>query len=541
MDTKIQDANFDGKTAQTFCSNALSSSVAKVGITATRTREIGVLVPGDYLDTLRKEALSPKNLSVRTFDALRRINGRPLFAWIAQSFLKSSECASAKLYVLCEPVDEDLITFVRSHYPRQLIETIRAESIEKGLTDILEKEAELASSLTLIRENSLVLDNISRQSDFQLVVDGRIILFHIQNLKHFIELLGINSKITFQLSNLNSKCNVREITKSEAFFFDEENWIEAKTKLIESRSFNSLKIDPLFPEILKTSKDKQKLKNEVFWYRELPNQFKSLAPQIFNYDDSGIRMEFYGYGTLTEKFLYDDLKNFDWEFILSRLFRIVQLFSHHRFKYDQQVFRIFYLNKLENRCERASRIPEINRLFAMSRLVINGVCYRGMSSLLPVIYKKFQQIAESAQGTLCHGDLCFNNILFDRKSGIIKLIDPRGNIEGIPSIMCDPRYDIAKLKHSFCGNYDGIVEGEFFINEVADGEFTFIVSQENSLVERETLFAKLCKDFDFDIDTINLIEAYLFLTMIPLHTDSIRKMEAFFLTSLIKFNKCFGF
>jgi len=52
-----------------------------------------------------------------------------------------------------------------------------------------------------------------------------------------------------------------------------------------------------------------------------------------------------------------------------------------------------------------------------------------------------------------HGDLCFSNMLFDKNTELLMLIDPKGALNEA-EIWTDPYYDIAKLSHSICGMYD---------------------------------------------------------------------------------------
>ena len=68
-----------------------------------------------------------------------------------------------------------------------------------------------------------------------------------------------------------------------------------------------------------------------------------------------------------------------------------------------------------------------------------------------------------------HGDFCFSNILFDLGHQIVRVIDPRGRF-GQKGIYSDPRYDMAKLRHSIGGLYDFIVADLFDVQE-QEGEF----------------------------------------------------------------------
>jgi thiamine kinase-like enzyme len=127
--------------------------------------------------------------------------------------------------------------------------------------------------------------------------------------------------------------------------------------------------------------------------------------------------------------------------------------------------------------------------------------------------------------SIVHGDLCASNILYDRKSRTIKLIDPRGAF-GVPGLYGDPAYDLAKLRHSVLGGYDFILNGwfkilnnriEVFRNKVAID--SFVRFQTNHFPQTMIRRARL-------------IEPLLFLSMVPLHGDEPKRQYAFLLNGL---------
>lgn len=323
-----------------------------------------------------------------------------------------------------------------------------------------------------------------------------------------------------------------------------ESWIDfghleglasARSRLVESRSFNSLSIDPLLPEITKKSPAAGKLECEYQWYTNIPQKLRSLAPRVLRTDKGSLTMEYYGYGTLAEKFLYADLKNSFWEDVLNRLFSIVELFR----KYPapcQSDMKSLYIHKTKERLSSLQKDQFWGNLLDLSTVEINGEIFQGIKTLWPSIEKKLHQLSSNPQFFVSHGDLCFNNILYDVHSGIFKLLDPRGNLDGTPSIYGDLRYDIAKLRHSFCGNYDAVIEGDYFVEKIDTNAWHFEIFKKQQK-EREKIFDNLCARYGFHVDEIKFIEALLFLTMIPLHSDSPQKQLCFFLTALQKFNR----
>lgn len=165
-----------------------------------------------------------------------------------------------------------------------------------------------------------------------------------------------------------------------------------------------------------------------------------------------------------------------------------------------------------------------NDLANKEKVTINGEEYEGIYYLLNKLLPSIDNICKNTINyvSIIHGDVAFTNILFSPKSMIFKLIDPRGNF-GIDTMYGDYRYDLAKLRHCYHGRYDEIINDLFEI-------------QENN----GNLELKFYKNIDYDIfdncmleknvnvDDIELIEALLFISMIPLHSDYPERQLAFF-------------
>ena len=136
-----------------------------------------------------------------------------------------------------------------------------------------------------------------------------------------------------------------------------------------------------------------------------------------------------------------------------------------------------------------------------------------------------------------HGDYCFSNILFDMNSFICRLIDPRGRIHD-QTIYGDPRYDIAKLRHSVVGGYDFIVHGLFNLNE-KENCFEIKKTQPYFQTQLTQIFDEYTIKYGYNLDEIKLIEALLFTSMIPLHKDNIQRQKVFYLIAVEKINNIF--
>ncbi|MFN7824097.1 MAG: hypothetical protein ACK5P6_01915 [Pseudobdellovibrionaceae bacterium] len=111
-----------------------------------------------------------------------------------------------------------------------------------------------------------------------------------------------------------------------------------------------------------------------------------------------------------------------------------------------------------------------------------------------------------------HGDLCLSNILFEKPTATITLVDPRGFVKDKCEVI-PLEYDLAKLSHSILGGYDKILAGELLHNmdHFKDRSSTheFVVKKLLSVIDH----------FQVERSFIWKIESILFLSMIPLHRD----------------------
>lgn len=162
---------------------------------------------------------------------------------------------------------------------------------------------------------------------------------------------------------------------------------------------------------------------------------------------------------------------------------------------------------------------------------INGSKYRGLVSLKEGVENFAVELSKNGTECIVHGDYCFSNILFDSSNYVFKLIDPRGRLDAEPTIYGDPRYDIAKLRHSVAGLYDFIVQGLFEIEESTTGfEYKIFTTNDYSILE--DVFDNYALKNGFNPKEIKFIEGLLFLSMIPLHKDNFGRQKVFYLKAI---------
>jgi hypothetical protein len=114
------------------------------------------------------------------------------------------------------------------------------------------------------------------------------------------------------------------------------------------------------------------------------------------------------------------------------------------------------------------------------------------------------------------------------------MIDPRWYFWEL-WVYWDIKYDIAKLRHSLVWNYDFIVSDLFKIEE-KNNEFIFNIYNEEWHQNISKYFDIKLQEKLWNIENIKFIEALLFLTMIPLHSDNFERQKAMYLIAVQKFN-----
>ncbi len=316
--------------------------------------------------------------------------------------------------------------------------------------------------------------------------------------------------------------------------------VQARLGLFSTRKFNNLQVDAVRGTITKTSTRKQKLLDEANWYRSLPDELAVYAPRVFRVEEKedsvSVEMEMYGYPNLAESFLFGSGSFEDWHRIISALMDVHARLEQYTQPSDVEELKEIYISKTH---KRLAEIPACaSKVYAMMQddgMIINGRHYRNFPLLREKLESAIKGLLNYDRRTIVHGDYCFSNILFDPMHYIFKLIDPRGRFMK-QTIYGDPRYDIAKLRHSIVGRYDFITAGLYRLRETRNGAYEFYVSAPPAAAKLQESFDEMSQAAGYCLSDIRLIEALIFLTMIPLHRDDESRQQVFYLTAIQKLN-----
>lgn len=330
-----------------------------------------------------------------------------------------------------------------------------------------------------------------------------------------------------------------------------QNWIDLGhlDRLVEAtgqtRIFNEITIDFNKGVLKKNSLYKAKFINEILWYIHLPKNLHYAIPRIFNYSldeqDLFIEMEYYSYRSLSERYVINNLNIEDWQLIFKRIENLLTHFSQFKQSakdIDQSRYHMYVKKTLERLTD--YDWPEELKKVSIIR-TINGKEVIPLDEILDSMPKVYHQLYQHVKGELpqqfnvMHGDLCFSNILYDIHNGITRIIDPRGSFED-SSVYGDALYDLAKLSHSVRGFYDFIIRDQFYFEMNEENIIFELFSNERhqeiaQLFEQRFLYKPYLKLY------IDFIESMLFLSMIPLHKDSITRQKAMLVTGILKYNQ----
>ena len=294
---------------------------------------------------------------------------------------------------------------------------------------------------------------------------------------------------------------------------------------VKAREFNHIMIDRNRGILTKFSDNKNKFIGEIQWYLKLPSDIEYIRPRIFSYsldyNSPYVNMEYYAYHTVHELFLNADLNEHQWKQIFDRIRFICKDMQKYTVK-DEKILSSLeemYLNKTIHRLEDLKK-ERMFDIYFQKNIYVNNTKYISLNKVIDVLKKIIpEMLYDVKEFSIIHGDMCFANMMIDNNFTFIKLIDPRGKF-GLFDIYGDFRYELAKLFHSVDGKYDYIIKDLFELN-YKDNVIQYTIQENYRAFDLFEILKNTFKDeIGTDLAKIELIEALLFLSMIPLHKES---------------------
>jgi len=312
------------------------------------------------------------------------------------------------------------------------------------------------------------------------------------------------------------------------------------------RFFNDVRVDTRRGAIRKTSGDAGTLNREIAWYLKLPLDLQHVAPRVFDFRiderDPYLEIEFYGYPTLADTYLFGRADPGVWTGILDALGALLDDLHGVRLENATREELCAAVREMYERktLERLRAVEGDDRFGALlgDQIRINGRPCLGLAAVRDWFDDAARLVGlfEVDAFTVVHGDLCASNVLYDRRNRLLRVIDPRGRF-GSFDVHGDPAYDLAKLAHSFEGDYD-LLLGGLFDWEMDGIDVRLVPWRTGEQREIRRRFARFLADRCGDgTARVRLIESLLFLSMLPLHADRPRSQLAFLARGLELFSR----
>lgn len=314
-----------------------------------------------------------------------------------------------------------------------------------------------------------------------------------------------------------------------------ENFLTFMSEATEARSINQVEYSKW--TVCKKSKNKNKIEAEYNYFHIAPDIIKQFLVPTFGYKEeaelASYSMERISIPDVAIQYIHNSFNDRSFSLLLDRFFGFINLRPQKKCSIHE-VYRVGqenFIKKLRERTELAS----ITEFGSKANKIISSLSkYQSLDELVEhsiQIASKFLYSEKIEYLSFSHGDPCFSNILFDRQTGIFRLIDPKGALTEEEAWM-HPYYDIAKFSHSVMGGYD-FINNELFdciIND--DLELSLVFQDGGSPNWCKQMWMKQLENNGLHNNTIRACELTLFLSMLPYHMDFPRKNVGYLLNSI---------
>ncbi|PXV87288.1 choline/ethanolamine kinase [Lachnotalea glycerini] len=312
------------------------------------------------------------------------------------------------------------------------------------------------------------------------------------------------------------------------------NFMQFITGGFDARFFNALEGDEY--TVTKRSSNKKKIKSEYEFFYLLPDNMKMWFVMPFQYVEedtyASYTMERYHMTDIAIRWIHNAINLEEFNDILKRLFRFVTNRNTKEVTLEEYetVEKNLYITKVKERME---ELKKSSYYIKFNRFISSGTRFQSIDEIIDKYEALYATVKKNRkikpELVVGHGDLCFSNILYNKETSMLKLIDPKGATKE-EELWTNPYYDIAKLSHSICGRYDFFNSGLYDIKIEADMKLNLSLEFNNA--EYMELFRDYLERYGFDYNMVRVYEASLFLSMLPLHMDNPQKVFGFLLNAI---------
>lgn len=333
----------------------------------------------------------------------------------------------------------------------------------------------------------------------------------LEGLNNYKVLTGFTSKVTTKWLD----------------FGHVNTYYSSKANFTTQRAFNQLEITPEWIE--KSSSKDMKIVAEANWFYKLPYSLRNFIPQYLGESNSkgqtSYRLEYLHNTALNELYVFAELPDKTWKRILTKCIRFLKTCSSEKAPLNSPCNTLSELFGIKTE-KRLSEFCEVRGFTLDHKWDFNG----DLISLDDIVILSKRYLPKDGHAfSVLHGDFCFSNILYDFRADRIKVIDPRGiTTNGEVSIYGNIYYDIAKLSHSIIGLYDWIMAGYFKVC-LEGSKINLSIDTKEELQNIQQFYTELIQqEFAISNKQIIAMQIELFLSMLPLHNDDIKRQNALF-------------
>ncbi len=305
----------------------------------------------------------------------------------------------------------------------------------------------------------------------------------------------------------------------------------------DARHFNAMEIGR--DTVTKASSNVVKIEAEYTYYQLLPEAMKRwfISPYDLQVAEgrASYRMERLQVADVALQWTNASVGPRDFSVLLERALAFLDDRSRKPVaaSTSEQVVDQLYVSKLDERIEALRRMPEFGKIVSW---IACGTSFGSIDEVVAryrALYARHRpSLVSQAELAIGHGDLCFSNMLFDRHSALLKLIDPKG-ARSEAELWTHPSYDLAKLSHSILGDYDWINNGLYRLEISKEDRLELeILCGDLPLAGHKQAFVDELARRGIDPRVVRVCEASLFLSMLPLHIDRPNKVLALLLNAI---------
>ena len=352
--------------------------------------------------------------------------------------------------------------------------------------------------LTFILENKRIQKQFFKSTEFTgdyaftgvMKISDKEVFFSRLKASSSIEFISIIPEkslvyLTDKWKDLgNAEMYENEIAKTEEFDFSKtgEYTYQLNEKIIKWWA------DPVIPS---HKLEKPRVKPEVF-----PKNIKSLN-------------QFLSYSKAPGSPFYENINQENFPTLLNWLQN--NLWSPIQANIEENLYQ-FYKNKTISRIE---LLGDKKALINYNPTNINGVDVKPWQYYFENI--KWDLLIQKNQPSFIHGDLQFDNIIYEIDTNEFILIDWRYDFSGLKSCG-DLYYDFAKMLGGIYVNYQDIKKGKFQFNYDKD-KVVFDLPLVNKDKELIVILESYAKKIGLDVSKLRELVPLIFWNMAPLHKE----------------------